>query len=79
MNGKLKTHRVMAVAGLVGLLATACGGRTAGGPSAVSRSPSMGHRRVARATCSSRRERRWTAVGTTSTRAKRSPPGDSSL
>src|SRR5437660_12772607 len=33
MNRKLTTHRVMAVAGVVGLLATACGGRTAGGPS----------------------------------------------
>ena len=33
MNRKLTTHRVMAVAGVVGLLATACRGRTAGGPS----------------------------------------------
>src|SRR5438132_735884 len=33
MNRNLTTHRVMAVAGVVGLLATACGGRTAGGPS----------------------------------------------
>ena len=32
MKGKLTIHKVMAAVGILGLLATACAGRTAGGP-----------------------------------------------